>query len=99
VNLYRKARKNAGVRRVAIILLVTGVNRKIDEMPHLVFTSVVKCLRLQRGEVADSTCSRSRRLCLSLLKEKALCASIALCSGRNEGALRRNGDESDEIYC
>jgi hypothetical protein len=49
VNLYRKAIKNAGVRRVAIILSVRG-SRKIDEIALLPL--VVKCLRLlSRGEV------------------------------------------------
>jgi hypothetical protein len=63
--------KNAGVRRVAIILSVRG-SRKIDEMAPL--PSVVKCLRLlRRGEVGRlilpfheaEVCSSTR---------KALCA-------------------------
>ena len=46
MNLYRKAMKNAGVRRVAIVLSVRG-SRKIDEMA--LQPLVVKCLRLLRG--------------------------------------------------
>jgi hypothetical protein len=58
VNLYRKARKNAGGRRVAIILSVTGGNRIIDEMAHLVFALVMKCLKLRGWErlQTDSAC-------------------------------------------